>query len=81
MVKIVSESEHSISVIIGTIIVSKYDEYYYSTHHLLLVSESDPRIMSEKDKLFVSVSAVSVCIRLVFIAMHNDAATMLSRLA
>jgi uncharacterized protein YjlB len=29
----------------------KYDEYHYSTHHLLFISEFDPRIQFEKGKL------------------------------
>jgi hypothetical protein len=46
---------------------SKYNEYHYSTHHLLFVFESDLRIQPEKEKLYVSISAVSVRIRSVFI--------------
>jgi hypothetical protein len=29
-------------------LISKYDEYHHSTHHIMFVSESDPRIQSEK---------------------------------
>jgi hypothetical protein len=48
---------------------SKYDEYHYSTQNILSVSEFDPRILSKKEQLYVSVyvSATSVCIRSVFI--------------
>jgi hypothetical protein len=40
----------------------KYEEYHYSIKSILSVSVFDPRIQSKKEKLFVSVSAVSVCI-------------------
>jgi hypothetical protein len=36
----------------------------------LFVSIFDPRILSEKEKIFVSISAVSVRIRFVFITNH-----------
>jgi glycosylphosphatidylinositol transamidase (GPIT) subunit GPI8 len=45
----------------------KYDEYHYSIKNILSVSVFDPRIQSEKEKLSVFVSAVSVRIRSVFI--------------
>jgi hypothetical protein len=51
---------------------SKYDEYHYSTHYLLFVSEFDPRIQSEKEKLFVFVFAVSVRIRSIFITSSSS---------
>jgi hypothetical protein len=73
--KTVSESIHLISVTICTTLVfgnlklNFYDPNmmnHYSTQNILSVSESDARIHIEKEKLIVSVSAVSVRIRSVF---------------
>jgi hypothetical protein len=72
--KTVSESEHLILVTIRTVLVSKnsklnfYDRNMMNiTKNILSVSKFDPRIQSEKEKLYVSVSTVSVRIRSVFI--------------
>jgi hypothetical protein len=46
---------------------SKDDEYHYSTKNILSVFVFNLRIQSEKEKLFVFVSAVPVCIWSVFI--------------
>jgi hypothetical protein len=50
---------------------SEYDGYQCSINHILFVSEFNPRIQFEREKLFVP--AISVCIRPVFIlTWHNE---------